>query len=256
MRYVVAFLALLLSLSPAFAEGGAAAASESFSDSQKTAIEEIVKTYLTKEHPEILMQAMQELQKRDQASAEAKTQDAIKAKHDQIYSDANTPVGGNPKGDVTIVEFFDDQCGYCKMSEPFLEKILNEDKNVRFIYKEFPVLGPASTTAAKASLAAFRQGNDKFIAFHNALLAKKEHLNDDIIYQTAKDVGLDVDKLKADANDDATAKQIQANLDLGTDIGVRGTPMFIIGSKVFPGALQEDQLKKAITDARATAKKG
>jgi protein-disulfide isomerase len=251
MRYALALLALLLSsAAPAFAQNGA----DTFSDSQKSAIEEIVKTYLTKEHPEILMQAMQELQKRDQASAEAKTSDAIKSKHDKIFNDPATPVGGNPKGDVTIVEFFDDQCGYCKMSEPFLQKVVKEDKGVRFVYKDFPVLGPASSTAAKVSLAAFRQGLNKYIALHDALLAKKEHLNDDMIYQTAKDVGLDVEKLKKDANDDATAKQVQANLDLGTDIGVRGTPLFIVGDKVFPGALQYDQLKKAIDDARAAKK--
>jgi protein-disulfide isomerase len=203
------------------------------------------------------MEAMQELQRRDQASAEEKTSSAIKSKKDQIYNDPNTPVGGNPKGDVTIVEFSDFQCGYCKMSEPFIEKILKEDKNVRFVYKDFPVLGPASMTAARVALAVFKIGGvEKYVKFHDELLAKKEHLNDDIIYDTAKAIGLDTDKLKKEAESEATQKQVQTNLDLGTDIGVRGTPMFIIGSQVYPGALQYDQLKKAIDEARSAKSKG
>jgi protein-disulfide isomerase len=141
------------------------------------------------------------------------------------------------------------------MSEPYLEKILNEDKGVRFIYKNFPVLGPASTAAAKASFAALRQGPDKFVKFHEALMGKKEHLNDDIVDQTAKDAGLDIERLKKDVGDDAIQKQVQAGLDLGTEIGVRGTPFFIVGGKVYPGAMEYEQFKKAIADARAPAKK-
>lgn len=253
MRFALALVALLLSgLTPVLADDKAATLPEG----QKAAIEELIKNYLTKDHPEIVMQAMQELQKRDQASAEAKTVESIKTNKAKIYDDANTPVGGNPKGDVTIVEFSDFQCGYCKMSEPFIEKILKEDKGIRFIYKDFPVLGPQSITASKVALAVFRQGgSDKYIKYHDDLLAKKEHLTDDMIYQAAKDAGVNVDKAKKDAADDAMQKQIQANLDLGVDIGVRGTPMFIIGNNVYPGALQYDQLKQAISDARAASKK-
>lgn len=264
MRYALVLLALLVSsISPVFAQDAATTASTltsppppTLSEGEKAAIQELVKNYLTKDHPEVIMQAMQELQKRDQASAEAKTSDAIKTKKDKIYNDPNTPVGGNPKGDVTIVEFSDFQCGYCKMSEPFVERILKEDKNVRFVYKDFPVLGPVSTTAAKVALAAFKQGNDKYIKLHDDLLSKKEHLNDDMIYQAAKDAGVDVDRVKKEAASDEIQKQVQDNLDLGTEIGVRGTPMFIIGEKVYPGALQYEQMKKAIEEARASAKKG
>ena len=106
--------------------------SKTFSDADRTGIEDIIKDYLTKKHPEVLMQAMQELQKRDQASAEAKSEAAIKTAHEKIYNNPDTPVGGNPKGDVTMVEFFDYQCGYCKMSEEGIEKMLKEDKNVKF----------------------------------------------------------------------------------------------------------------------------
>jgi protein-disulfide isomerase len=233
----------------------APAAPKTFSDADKAAIEDIVKTYLTKEHPEVLMEAMQELQKRDQASAEAKSEAAIKSSSDKIFNNPDSPVGGNAKGDVTVVEFFDYQCSYCKMSEPEVEKLLKEDKNVKLIYKDFPILGPMSVQAAKASLASARQGAPKYIKFHDALMNKKDHVNDEMLYQTAKDAGLDVEKLKKDMNDDAIAKQVQANIELGGEIGVRGTPMFIVGEAIYPGALQYDQLKKAVDDARAAPKK-
>lgn len=256
MRFTLPLMTLaLLGASPVFAADGAAVPAQ-LPEGEKTAIQEMIKTYLTQEHPEIVMQAMQELQKRDQATAENKTSDAIKNKKDVIFNDPATPVGGNPKGDVTIVEFSDFQCGYCKMSHPFIEKILTEDKGVRFVYKDFPVLGPESVTASKVALAVFHQyGADKYVKFHDALLDKKEHLNDDIIYQTAKDLGLDVEKLKKEAASDTIQAQVQTNLKLGEDVGVRGTPMFIIGEKPYPGAMQYDQIKQAISGARA-AKKG
>jgi len=226
--------------------------SKTFSDAERMGIEDIIHDYLINKHPEVLMEAMRELQKRDQATAETKSKAAIAGAKDKIYNDPNTQVGGNPKGNVTVVEFFDYQCGYCKMSEESILKLLKEDKEVKFLYKEFPILGPMSVTASKAAFASIKQG--KYIKFHDALMAKKEHLSEDIIYQTAKDVGLDVEKLKKDAADEATAKIVDESLKLGTDVGVRGTPMFIIGDQVYPGALQYEQLKKAVDEARAAKK--
>lgn len=252
--------ALLMSALPGYAQDelpasapASAASAKTFSDSEKAAIEDVVRDYLTTKHPEVLMEAMKELQRRDQATAETKAKEAVTTYKDKIFNDPNTPVGGNLKGDVTMVEFFDYQCGYCKMSEEAIQKVLKEDGKVKFIYKEFPILGPMSVTATKASLASVRQ--NKYIKFHDALIGKKEHLSEDIIYQTAKDVGLDVDKLKKDMADDSITKMIDANLKLGSDVGVRGTPMFIIGNQIYPGALQYDQMKKAVDDARAANKK-
>lgn len=262
MRYLTLLLtAALLSLAaPSFAQDEptstpvtASSAASVFNDAQKSAIEDVVRDYLTSKHPEVLMEAMKELQKRDQATAETKSKEAIANFKDKIFNDPNTPVGGNPKGDVVMVEFFDYQCGYCKMTEPAILKVLQEDKNVKFLYKDFPILGPMSVTAAKASLASVRQ--NKYVKFHDALIGKKDHLSEDMIYQTAKDVGMDVEKLKKDMADDSIGKLVDANLKLGGDIGVRGTPMFIIGSQVYPGALQYEQMKKAVDDARAANKK-
>lgn len=261
MRYLTLLLAtaLLINALPATAQdtppaaSAAATGAKTFSDADKAAIEDIIRDYLTTKHPEVLMEAMKELQRRDQASAESKSKEAVTNFKDKIFNDPDTPVGGNPKGDVVMVEFFDYQCGYCKMSEESIQKVLKEDGHVRFLYKEFPILGPMSVTATKASLASVRQ--NKYVKFHDALIAKKDHLTEDMIYQTAKDVGLDVDKLKKDMADETTAKMVDANLKLGSDVGVRGTPMFIIGNQIYPGALQYEQMKKAVDDARAAAKK-
>ncbi|MDX2027427.1 MAG: DsbA family protein [Alphaproteobacteria bacterium] len=230
----------------------AADAPKGFSDAQRGSIEGIIKNYLT-EHPEVIVDALKAAQKRDEALAETKSKEAIAKTKDKIYDDPATPVGGNPKGDVTVVEFYDYQCGYCKMAQDAVEKLLQDDKNVKLLYKDFPILGPVSIEASKASLAAARQG--KFVKFHDALMDVKDRLTSELILKTAKDVGLDTDKLKKDMEDEAINKALQANLELGRSIGVRGTPMFIVGDQIYPGAMQHEQLKKAVEAARAAKKK-
>jgi protein-disulfide isomerase len=229
------------------------------SDAERAAIEQVIQEYLTKKHPEVVMDAVQELQRRETAITQAQTKEAVTTNHDKIYNDPNSPVGGNPKGDVTVVEFFDYQCPYCKGMTASIEKLLKEDKQVKFIYKDFPILGEASVTAAKAALASVKQ--DKYIAFNEALMkAPFSHgrapADDEVlVFKTAKDVGLDVDKLKKDMQSDENAKIVQANLDLAAALGVRGTPMFVINDQIFPGAMEYDQLKKAVDDARAAKAK-
>ncbi len=225
----------------------------SFTDAQRAEVESIIKDYLTSKHPEVLAQGLQTLQKREQDTAEAKTKEEINNAKDKIFNDPTSPVAGNPKGNVTIVEFYDYQCGYCKMSEDAVEKLLKEDKNIKFIYKEFPILGPVSAEASKAALASVKQG--KFQALHAALMNKKEHLTSEMIYQIAKDAGLDVEKLKKDMAENALNDALNTNLKLGQDIGVRGTPMFIVNENIYPGAIQYDQLKKAVADVRSETKK-
>lgn len=227
-------------------------AAAAFTDAQRAEIENIIKEYIAEKHPEVLEQGLQTLQKRERDTAESKTKEQITGEKDKIYNDSTSPISGNPKGNVTIVEFYDYQCGYCKMSEEAVERLVKEDKNIKFVYKEFPILGPVSAEASKAALASVKQ--NKFVAFHDAMMNKKDHLTSDMIYLIAKDVGLDVEKLKKDMNDSALNDTLNNNLKLGQDIGVHGTPMFIINDNVFPGALQYDQLKQAITDARSGKK--
>lgn len=246
--------------SPATAEtvspapAGTSAAAGALTDAQRAAVEDIIKDYLTKKNPEVLMEAMQELQKRELADSSAKSKAALTNDHDKLYSDARSPVGGNAKGSIIVVEFFDYACGYCKMSEPHVEKLLKENKDVKFIYKDYPILGPASTEAAKAALAADKQG--KYVVLHDKLMGSQiPHggtdlaAADEIIFKAAKEVGVDVEKLKKDMKDDAISKAIDDNVALGMDVGARGTPTFIIGDEVYPGAMEYDQLKKTVADA-------
>ena len=224
-----------------------------FTDAQKAAIEDIVRNQLTKKEPDIIIKAAQEIQNRQETEAGAKNQQALAANRDKIFNDANAPVGGNPKGDVTVVEFYDYQCGYCKMTEEAVRKLLTEDKNVKFVYKEYPILGPNSVQASKASLASVRQG--KFAKFHDALMTTKDHLTDDVIFKVAKSNGLDAEKLKKDMTDESIDKMIKANQALGNEIGAHGTPTFVIGDQVYPGALPYESLKKSVDELRASAKK-
>ncbi len=253
MRYILCLACVaLLGFAPTVARAADAPAA-TFSDAQRAEIESIIKDYLTKKNPEVMIDAMKELQNRQTADAAAKSKTALASSHDKIFNDPTSPIGGNPKGNVAVVEFFDYQCGYCKMTEPGVQKLLKEDRNVKFIYKDFPILGPMSVEAAKASLAAVKQG--KYIQFHDALMGIKDHLSEDLLFKAAKDAGLDVDKLKKDMNDEAIGKMVDANVALGESLGARGTPTFIIGEEVYPGAMQYEQLKKSVDDARAAAKK-
>jgi len=243
-KIIFGVLALCLLPASSFAADSPA----QFTDSQKAAIEELVRNLLIKKEPEIIMKAAQEIQNRQEAEASVKNQQAVAVNREKLLNDPNSPVGGNLKGAVTIVEFIDYQCGYCKLSYEAVEKLLSENKDVKIIYKEFPILGPASVQAAKASLASARQG--KFHKFHKALMPVKEHLSDEVIFKTAKEAGLNVDKLKKDMADPAIEKMIKESLELGNEVGAHGTPTFIIGETVHPGMMQYEELKKAVEEAR------
>lgn len=217
-----------------------------FGPAQRKEIESIVHDYLL-QHPEVLLDAMHAAQDKLDHEAATKTSQLIADHRHQIFDDAATPVGGNPKGNVTLVEFFDYRCPYCKKSQPTVEKLAAEDHNLRVVYKEFPILGPVSTTAAHAALAAERQG--KYLAFHKAMMAATGNITDDTVYRVAGSVGLDVDRLKRDMASPAVAQALKANLQLASLLDIRGTPSFIVGDHLIPGAADLDDLKKLIAEA-------
>ena len=155
---------------------------------------------------------------------------AVAAHHAALLAQPANQVLGNPRGDVTIVEYFDYACPFCKAAEPRIEALLRADKGVRLEVKEFPVLGPESMVASRAALAAARQS--KYAAFHQALLLHRGGLDEGVIYGVAQDVGLDVARLKKDMTDPAIAATIQVNLKLANDIHVHGTPTFIVDDHI------------------------
>jgi protein-disulfide isomerase len=219
----------------------------------RKAVEKIVHDYIL-EHPEIITEAVGVLQQREE---EAQKQAAAKAVSDnakELYESKSSPVGGNPKGDVTFVEFFDYQCGYCKAAQPEVEAALKGDGKIKVVYKEFPILGPASLTAAKAALASQNQG--KYEAFHRALMANKARLDDALIMKIAADTGLDTARLQKDMESDAVKKEIDANMELARKLGIRGTPAFAAGNTLIPGLAKQDDITGLFRQARGEAQAG
>ena len=214
---------------------------------QREAIEGIIHDYLM-HNPDVLIEALRAAEDKASRDADAKAALVLKDRRGEVFDDPATPVGGNPQGNVTIVEFFDYRCPYCKQVQPSLQVLLDQDHNLRFIYKEMPVLGAPSVTAAHAALAARLQG--KYEAFHAAMMAIKGQITDDVVYQVAGSVGLDVDRLKRDMAAPEIDQALKANLALAKALDIRGTPGFIIGDHIVPGAIDLDALKDLVASAR------
>ncbi len=227
--------------------GIAPARADALSAAQKSEVERIVHDYLVA-HPEVLMEAVQAAADKDKAEKIERATATIRAHHDDLYNDPDSQIGGNPNGDVTIVEFFDYRCPYCKQVQPVLEGLLNSDHKLRIVYKEFPILGDASTYATKMALAALPQG--KYQIFHRAMMDTKGPIDDKIVDTVAASVGIDVAKAKAQMAAPSVEAVIKKDYALADALNVNGTPSFIIADKLYPGAMKLDELKKAIADAR------
>jgi protein-disulfide isomerase len=222
-------------------------AAEPLTPEQKQAVEGIVHDYLLT-HPEFLIEVAHAAQQKIKQDKADDARQAIATYRKQLFADATSPVGGNPDGDVTIVEFFDYRCPYCKQVEPALEALLKEDAKIRIIYKEFPVLGAESVYASRMALAAAKQ--DKYLAFHKAMMATKGQITDKVILQVAATAGVDIGKAKADMIGSAIKDVIQRNYSLAEALDINGTPAFIVGDVLVPGATDMDGLRKLVADAR------
>ena len=224
-----------------------AAGAQTLSPQQREEVESVLRDYL-KRNPEFLIEVLQAAEEKQQANQLVRARDTIVAERKSLVGNPADPVGGNPKGDVTIVEFFDYRCPYCKQVKPIVEQVLAQDRNVRVVYKEFPILGRDSVYASRAALAAQKQ--NKYLAFHHALMAQRGQLTEEAVMAVARDSGLDVERLKRDMADPAIEKTIAANRELAERIGIRGTPAFIVGDHLAPGAIDPASLKAMIDKAR------
>jgi len=243
-----AFWALFVPLLAGPVSGNAA--SNEFTAEQRKQIEAIIKDYLVK-NPDVLMDALQAAEDKVKADSRDKASAALVSRKHDLYEDPASPVGGNPNGDVSLVEFFDYRCPYCKQVEPALERLLTEDQKLRFIYKEYPVLGADSRMAARAALASRKQG--KYEATHRALMALKGQIDEATVMKTAASVGVDVERLKQDMKAPDIDKALEANNDLADALDIRGTPGFVIGNEIVPGAIRIDEMKVLIEAARVAA---
>ena len=242
MKRLLALCAIALALS---CPGLAGAQSQSLDERGK--IERIIHDYLLA-HPEVVIEALKAAEAQDKQRQAEATKAAIGAHRRELLDDTSDPIGGNPKGDVTIVEFFDYRCPYCKKVEPFVEAILKDDPKLRIVYKEFPILGDASLFASRVAFAALKQG--KYAQFHVAMMAAKGDITEDVVLKVAGDVGLDVDKIKSQLNAPETEQSIKHNYDLANALGIAGTPGFVVGDILIPGAVDLAALKQAVAEAR------
>ena len=226
-----------------------AGAQEMSMPADRQALEQVIHDYIVT-HPEVIIEAIKAGDAKAKEQEEAQTREQIVKHRDDLVHDAASPEGGNPAGDVTIVEFFDYRCPYCKQVEPALETLLKEDSRIRIVYKEFPILGPESMIASRVALAALKQSPQKYARLHTALMNAKGELSQDSILKAAEAAGLDVAKIKADMSGRDIDALIKRNYSLAETLNIRGTPAFIIGKALSPGAVDLATFKRMVADAR------
>lgn len=212
-------------------------------------VEKIVRDYLMRE-PEIIYQALEELQRRQAAEQAEQQKLALVSSKDELLNDPATPVAGNPDGDVALVEFFDYRCGYCRRVLSSMQALMDEDDQLKVVFKELPVLGEDSVRAARAALAGQMQDAKLYLDFHLALMSADD-LSADGIRAIAANIGFDPDQLEQDMQSDEVSKAIDANYQLASTLGIEGTPAFVIGEALVPGAVDKQRLAALIAEARS-----
>jgi protein-disulfide isomerase len=230
----------------------APAQAQSFSSDQRNEIERIVKEYLLS-HPELLQDVMNELEKRQAVADAEKHRTAISQYSDTIFASARQVTLGNPQGDVTVVEFFDYNCGYCKRALNDMMELLKSDSKLKFVLKEFPVLGDGSVQAAQIAAAVRMQdknGGKKYLEFHQKLLGSRGQADRARALAVAKEVGLDVARIEKDAASEEVKSQLEESFKLAEALGLNGTPSYVIGNDVVIGAVGLSSLKEKINTAR------
>lgn len=244
VRLSIAALLASLGMTQAVAQPASPTSSKA---AELNPFEQRVREYLLK-NPEVILEALQVLEGRQRA-AEAETfKRTIAERSDEILNDPAAPVGGNPAGDVTLVEFFDYNCPYCRRVAPTVVELEEADPGLRVVYKEFPILGPGSEFAARAALAASKQG--KYVSLHHALMRATDQVTEQTVIESAREVGLDIERLEQDMRDPAIEEAIARNLQLASALGITGTPSFVVGDRMVPGAADFRTLQSLIAEVR------
>ena len=216
---------------------------------EQARVEQIMRDYLTK-NPEILVEMTTELDKRQAAQQAEQQQKTISENAAALFRSPVSHTAGNPDGDVTVVEFFDYNCGYCRRALPDVVKLTNDDGKVRLVLKELPIFGDDSEAAAKIALAADKQG--KYFEMHQKLFSESGKADKEKGLRIAKELNLDMEKLQKDAESDDIKKALDEAKDLAQKLNLQGTPLFLIGDRVVPGAPDDlyDQLKAKVVEVR------
>lgn len=213
----------------------------------KDEFERRVRDYIL-ENPEVVIEAARRYEQRQRASQESEAVSALRASADEIFRDSDSPVGGNPNGDVSLVEFFDYNCPYCRQVTPIMQQAEKADPKLRVVYKEFPILGPNSMFSAKAALAVHRQG--KYLEFHKEMMLDRGVADEAKVLRIAAKIGVDIERMKSDMNDPAITAMIEKNLALAQALRINGTPGFVIGEQIARGAIDLTTMQSLIQEAR------
>jgi len=213
------------------------------------AIEQIVKDYLLA-NPELIEKALAGLEVRRVAEKKQRQHDSIVASYDELYDDPGSHITGNLDGDVTVVEFFDYRCSYCKRVFSTVRALMNSDANLRLVYKEFPILGPQSTYASRFALSARKIDPDKYVALHNGMMKVAGGLDRAAVFAVAAELGFEPETVEAGMGAADISATLDANYRLAERLGVGGTPAFIIGDQMVPGAVSLERFAAIIEETR------
>ena len=213
------------------------------------ALDQAIEQYI-RSHPEVIVHALESWEVKRQEEERVRVTQAIATHQQELLRDPASPVSGNADGGVTVIEFFDYRCGYCKRVAGTVTQLQKDEPGVRVVYKDFPILGAASVFAARAALAAQAQG--KHQAFHEAMLASENELTKEEVFVIAERVGLDGQKLEADMHSPEWQRAIDRTSELARQLGISGTPGFVVGSEFHAGALDLPSLKGLVARARTT----
>lgn len=216
-------------------------------------IEKLVHEYLLK-NPEVILEALQTLERRREEQLAANQQRQIQANADILHKSDHQIVIGNPDGDVTLVEFFDYNCGFCRQTLATVEQLIEQDPNIKIILKEFPVLGPGSQEAARVSIAASKIAPTKYKDLHTKLLQSHGQVNERIALALSADLGIDTAKIESFMRTPQADEAINEVYQLASDLGINGTPSFIIGNEMIPGAVELDVLQEKVSAMRECGK--
>lgn len=224
---------------------------DNLSEADRATLHDEIRAYLL-QNPEVIMEAvavLEERQNEGQAQADA---DLVRANADAIFDDGHSWVGGNPDGDVTLVEFMDYRCGYCRRAADEVESLLEADGDIRFIVKEFPILGEESLRASRFAVATQQTaGDDAYKAVHDALMTYNGTMNETGFLRLADSLGLDANAIIAEMDNDSVSDVIAANHALGRELQINGTPSFVMGEQMLRGFLPQDAMQQVVDDIRA-----
>ncbi len=242
-------IAFIATLWVSIAANAPSLADESLSDGQRQEIETLIGDYL-RDNPEVLIEALEVYRTRQESLEQDRIAAAIGSMTGSFADNPAIPVAGNPDGNFTIVEFFDYRCGFCKRVFPALKEVISTDDDIRLVLIEFPILGEDSVFAARAALATWFNWPERYMAYHDALMATRGTLSRDTVLGEAARLGIDPDSLSAAMGAEQIDQAIQANYAMAQQLSINGTPAFIIGNELVPGAIELAEFRRLIAEQR------